>query len=292
MFTRRAHTNAQGALTMPPLEGKYAVITGANTGIGRHTALGLAEAGAHVTIAARSLERTQPVLDEMAERFGQERVSFVQLDLGSLDSVRQAAAEILATGKPIDLLINNAGLGGARGHTQDGFEIHFGVNHLGHFLWTNLLLDRIQQADEARIINVASEAHYKGTLDFNALQSPTSTRTGFQEYANSKLANVLFSAELARRLDAPHVHVHALHPGVVATDIWRRVPALLRPLIKLFMIPPEEGAQTTLFCAMSEEAGESTGLYWDACKMKTPSRLARDEKLARELWERSEGWVG
>lgn len=276
---------------MAHLKGKYAVITGANTGIGRHTALGLAEAGAHVTIAARSLERTRPVLDEIAERFGPDAVSFVALDLGSLESVRKAAAEILATGNPIDLLINNAGLGGARGQTKDGFEIHFGVNHLGHFLLTNLLLERIQQAEGARIINVASEAHYKGTINFDALKEPTSSRTGFQEYANSKLANVLFSAELARRLDGTGVHVHALHPGVVATDIWRRLPGLLQPLIKLFMITPEEGATTTLFCAMAEEPGQSTGLYWDKSKVKTPSRLARDEELARELWERSEAWV-
>ncbi|TXD34259.1 SDR family oxidoreductase [Lujinxingia vulgaris] len=278
-------------MTMAHLEGKYAVITGANTGIGRHTAIGLAEAGAHVTIAARNLERTRPVLDEIAERFGADKVSFVALDLGSLESVRNAAAEILATGKPIDLLINNAGLGGARGQTKDGFEIHFGVNHLGHFLLTNLLLDRIKEADEARIITVSSEAHYKGRIDFKAVEGPTPGRTGLPEYANSKLANVLFSAELARRLKGTNIKTYALHPGVVATDIWRRVPGLFRPLIKMFMITPEQGAQTTLHCALSAEAGETTGLYWDKSKVKTPSRLARDEELARELWERSEAWV-
>src|SRR5690554_5102755 len=136
-------------MTTSTLEGKHCVITGANTGIGRHTAIGLAEAGAKVVIAARSQERTQPVLDEIAERFGEESVSFVALDLGSLNSVRKAADEILATGDLIDMFINNAGLGGATGETKDGFEIHFGVNHLGHFLFTNLLLERIKESEQA-----------------------------------------------------------------------------------------------------------------------------------------------
>lgn len=276
------------------MDGKVCVVTGANTGIGRVTAVRLAELGAHVVIAARTRERSEAVIEEITRGSGSEFVSFVPLELGSLTSVREAAAAILAAHERIDVLVNNAGIGGAKGQTESGFENHFGINHLGHFLLTTLLLERIKASAPSRIVNVSSKAHYqtKKGIDFDTLEGPTSSATGMPEYSVSKLANVLFSAELARRLEGTGVSTYSLHPGVVASDIWRTVPALLRPLIKLFMISVEEGAKTTLHCAAAEEAAEQTGLYWDSCKPRKPSRLARDEALAAELWRRSEAWVG
>ncbi|MBA2663588.1 MAG: SDR family oxidoreductase [Bradymonadaceae bacterium] len=274
------------------MDDKVCVITGANTGIGQYTALALAQAGAHVVLASRSRERTQPVLDEIAAKAGADKVSFVALDLNSLASVRAAAAEILEQQPRIDVLVNNAGVGGAHGLTDDGFEQHFGINHLGHFLLTELLLDRIRASAPSRIVTVSSRAHYRARhIDFDKLKSPTKSVSGMPEYQVSKLANVLFSVELDRRLKGSGVSTYALHPGVVASDIWRTVPALVRPLIKLFMITSEEGAYTSLHCASAPEVQDQSGLYWDRCKTKKASRPAHDEQLAAELWRRSEQWV-
>ncbi|TVR02500.1 MAG: SDR family oxidoreductase [Deltaproteobacteria bacterium] len=280
-------SSRNSAPALPDLEGRTVVITGANTGIGRTTALALARAGAQIVLAGRSRERTQPVIDAI----GDDKAHFVPLDLASLDSVREGAQGILALDRPIHVLINNAGLAGTRGQTRDGFELAFGVNHLGHFLLTHLLLDRILASDGARIVHVASKAHHRARRpSFDALRETTRTRTAWPEYCVSKLANVLFNAALHRRLEGSGVVTHALHPGVVASDIWRNVPAPLDRLIKLFMISDEEGAATTLHCATSPEAGERSGLYWVRCRTAPTSRLARDEALQEEMWRRSAEW--
>ena len=225
------------------------------------------------------------------------RVELLSLDLSSLAKVRDAAATFLDRGEPIDVLINNAGLAGRRGATRDGFELAFGVNHLGHFLWTLLLLPALDNADDARIVTVASRAHTRAPgIDFEAVTRPTSTRTGFPEYQVSKLANVLFSAELARRLDArgtgrPRLCTYSLHPGVVATDVWREVPAMLRGVMKWFMISSEDGAATTVHCATDPSCAGQSGLYYDECRVKAASDIGRDESLARALWERSAAWT-
>ena len=278
-------------VTIPAQAGRHIVITGANTGIGRVAAVKLAAAGARVTLAGRSAERTQPVVDEIAAGGGS--ACFIPLDLGDFDSVRAAAAKIAELGEPIHTLINNAGLAGHRGETTNGFEIQFGVNHLGPFLFTNLLLPLLRGVEGARIVNVASRAHTRvKTFDWKHLEGSTPSATGFPEYCNSKLANVLFSVELARREHANGIRVYSLHPGVVATDIWRKLPGPLEKLAKLFMISVEQGAETTLHCAASEEAGRETGLYYDRCRPKTPSKSARDESLATQLWSRSVAWTG
>ena len=267
---------------MSDLNGRTFVITGANTGIGAVTARELAARGAHVVLAGRSQARTQAVLDAI----GPERADFIPLDLGSLASVRQAAEAILALQRPLHGLNNNAGLAGHQGQTEDGFEVAFGVNHLGHYLLTRLLLDALTATPGGRIVNVASKAHLKaGPLDYAALTRPTATTTGLPEYQRSKLANVLFTLALARRTSVPTC---SLHPGVVATDVWRRVPRLIRPLLTLWMISPEEGAKTTLRC--TTEPIES-GAYYDKCAVAPMSPLATDA-AARELWDRSAEWVG
>ena len=278
-----------------PLSGKVALVTGANTGIGLVTARELAARGAHVFIACRSAERARDAMGWIgaaARQAGARPVELLSLDLGDFASVRRCADAFLSRGLPLHLLVNNAGLGGTAGITASGFELAFGVNHLGHFLLTRLLRERIIASAPARIVTVASRAHYRAAgLDWGALCQPTRSRFAFAEYSVSKLANVLFSAELGRRLDGSGVVTSALHPGVVASDVWRGVPWPLRSLMKLGMIDTEQGAVTTLHCATAPQVGTQTGLYYDKCQVKRPSRLAQDARLAGELWQRSEQWT-
>lgn len=278
--------------TGKPLDGRVVLVTGANTGIGRVAALELAQQGAHVFVACRSAERTQSVLDEIRSVPGSGALEFLPLDLGDLESVRRCAETFLARGLPLHLLINNAGLAGARGFTKSGFELAFGVNHLGHFLLTQLLLDRIKASAPARIVTVASKAHYRAPgIDWQAVRERTRTATALKEYCVSKLANVLFSAELGRRLSGSGVSTYSLHPGVVGTDVWRSLPWPLRAIMKLATISPEKGVRTTLHCATSSSVATETGLYYDECRPKRPSRIAQDTALAAELWNRSEDWL-
>jgi retinol dehydrogenase 12 len=279
-------------MDLPNLEGKTFVVTGANTGIGRVTAVELARAGADVWLACRSEARTAPVLDEIREVTGRE-ARFIALDLGDLASVRTCAKALLENGTPIHGLVNNAGLAGQKGLTQDGFELLFGVNHLGHFLLTHLLLDRLKDSAPARIVNVASRAHFKcEALDWESLRAPTRTVTTMKEYAASKLANILFTRELAKRLEGTGVTAYAVHPGVVASDIWRKIPWPIRPLMKRRMISNEAGARTTIHCATAPELAEVSGGYYDDCAERAPSKVAEDDDLARALWDRSVAWVG
>jgi NAD(P)-dependent dehydrogenase (short-subunit alcohol dehydrogenase family) len=208
--------------------------------------------------------------------------------------VRACAKALLDRNIPINGLINNAGLAGARGQTKDGFEVQFGTNHLGHYLFTRMLLDRIIASGPARIVNVSSASHYRAKgIDWSALQKPTKTVTAMDEYSVSKLANVLFTKELARRLDGTKVTTYAVHPGVVATDVWRKVPGPARWLIKKFMITPEEGAQASLRCATDPALASETGKYYDVGgKERRPARLADDTALAQTLWTKSAEWMG
>lgn len=275
------------------LAGKVALVTGANTGIGRATAIALALQGGHVFLACRSEAKTQPVLDEINTRSkGLAKAEFLPLDLGDFDSIRRCAASFLVRGLPLHLLINNAGLAGQKGLTASGFELTFGVCHVGHFLLTSLLLDCLKASAPARIVVVASKAHrhVKG-IDFTVLHQPTSSVGGLHEYSVAKLANILFAAELARRLQGSGVTSYALHPGVVATDVWRAVPKFITALLKRFMLSSEDGAATTLYCAMSPACASESGLYYDQEQLLEPSPAARDAQLAQQLWQASEGWI-
>lgn len=275
------------------LRGRNVFITGANTGIGRVTARALAQRGAKVFVASKSKERTQALIDEVNAIPGAEPIVWFALDLGDLASVRRCAAEFLARDVPLHILINNAGLAGTRGQTKDGFELAFGVNHLGHFLLTQLLLERVVQSAPARIVTVSSRAHARcKAIQWDGLRQHTATTTAIAEYGQSKLANLLFSTELSRRLQGTGVTTYSLHPGVVATEVWRHVPWFLRPLLKLAgMITAEEGALTTLHCATAPALSSESGLYYDKCKPRTPSALGQDATLAKTLWERSEAFV-
>ncbi|MCA9615257.1 MAG: SDR family oxidoreductase [Myxococcales bacterium] len=277
---------------------RVAIVTGANTGIGEVTARELARQGFHVFLACRNVAKAEEARGRMLADVPSATIEVLPLDLSNLDAVRKSAEDFLARGLPLHVLVNNAGLAGQKGQTKDGFEMAFGVNHLGPFLFTRLLEDRLKETAKkdggARIVNVASRAHtrVRGSIDWDALQKPTKTFSGFPEYGVSKLCNVLFSAEHAKRLEGTGVTTYALHPGVVASDVWREVPWPFRSLIKLWMITNEEGAQTQLHCATAPERANESGLYYDKSKPRDPARIGRDEALMRELWTRSETWAG
>ncbi|MEZ5144419.1 MAG: SDR family NAD(P)-dependent oxidoreductase [Acidimicrobiales bacterium] len=273
------------------LDDRTFVVTGANTGIGLATAKGLAARGARVILACRSASKTLPVIDELRTATGNDRLEHLLLDLADLDSVRAATATLLDRGDPIDVLIANAGVAGQRGQTAQGFELAFGINHLGHFLFVTRLLDLLRAAAPARVVVVSSDSHYaaKG-LDEAQLRRPTRSITGMPEYERSKLANVLFTQELARRLPTDEIAVHALHPGVIASDIWRRIPWPIRPLVTRRMRSTEDGARTSLWCATSEELIGASGGYYADRAPKEPSPVATPE-LASWLWARSEEWT-
>jgi retinol dehydrogenase-12 len=276
---------------MADLDERTFLITGANTGIGRATTEALANRGATVYMACRSEAGARPVRDAIATATGNQNLHLLSLDLADLASVRACADAFLQTGAPLHVLVNNAGLAGKRGMTASGFELAFGTNHVGPFLLTSLLLDRLRSSAPARIVTVSSEGHYRvDGIDYDAVRSPTRTRTAFHEYCVSKLANVLHSQELGRRLEGSGVTTYSLHPGTIASDVWREVPWPIRPLLKLRMRSPAEGAKTSVYCATAPEVAGDTGLYYDDCRRKEPSRHATPERAA-ELWERSEEWT-
>jgi retinol dehydrogenase-12 len=269
------------------------LITGGNTGIGLSTAIALARDGGRVHIACRSAAAGEAAVERIKAASGSADVRLLMLDLASLSSVRACAAEFLALDEPLHVLVNNAGVGGQRGLSADGFELHFAVNHLGHFALTQLLLDRLAASGPgARVVNVSSEAHYNARgIDFAAVRRRTATFAGAREYAVSKLCNVLFTQELARRLDGTVTTSYALHPGVVASDIWRRVPRLARPFITRRMLTTEQGAVTSVYCATSPAGAGDSGLFYDKCAVRPPSAAATPE-LAELLWKYSGEWTG
>lgn len=281
------------------MKGKTVVVTGANSGIGLETAAELARAGARTVLTARDAGRGEAAVAEVRRRAGHDEVSLVVFDLASLASVRQGAAEILDRCDRIDVLVNNAGLVlSKRQETTDGFEATFAINHLGPFLLTGLLLDRITKSAPARIVNVSSTAHQgaRRGLDFDDLQARRGYR-GMQVYSRSKLANIYFTTELARRLAGTGVTANCLHPGTVATGYGRDGDATgvlgfgVR-VIKPFVLTPAQGARTSVYLASSPEVRDVTGEYFVRCRSRRPSKAARDPEAARRLWEVSEQLVG
>ena len=269
------------------MHGKTVIVTGANSGIGKVTARELARMGARVVMVCRDCGRGEAAKADVIAETGNDSVDLVLADFASQAAIYAVAVEILDRYDRIDALVNNAGaMFGERQLTEDGYEMTFGVNHLGYFLFTHLLLDRIKASTPARIVNVASRAHSRETLNFDDLQHERGYRA-FSVYGESKLANVYFTYERAKRLDGAGVTVNCLHPGVVATNFGSGASALFRLALTLgrpLFISPANGAETSVYLASSSEVEGVTGKYFDKCKPIESSRVSYDEDAARKLW--------
>jgi len=278
---------------MQDMQGKIAIVTGSNTGIGKETARGLARRGATVILACRDSSKAQAARDDIARTTGRDDVKAMALDLGSKASIRAFAEQLKASHERLDLLVNNAGVWStSRKTTADGFESTFGVNHLGTFLLTRELLPLLEASAPSRVVVVSSTLHYRGRMDWD---DPQFERRGYSSsaaYNQSKLANVLFTLALARRLEGTRVTVNAVHPGVVATELTRDYPRLLVKLAHLFLLTPEEGAACSLHVATSPETATVTGEYFEKSKPKTPAQTAQDRDAQEKLWALSERLLG
>jgi NAD(P)-dependent dehydrogenase (short-subunit alcohol dehydrogenase family) len=279
------------------MHGKTVLITGGNSGIGKETAVALARLGGTVVFTSRDPQRGEQAAADIRKRSGAD-VALMPLDLASFASIRSFAAAFLDRYDRIDVLVNNAGLVlSERTETEEGFETTFGVNHLGHFLLTDLLLDRIKAGAPARIVNVASRAHRfaRSGLDFDDLQA-AKRYSAIQAYARAKLANIYFTRELARRLEGTGVTVNALHPGGVATGFARdgdvKAPfSWLYTLARPFLRSPEKGAETSIYLASTPEVDGVTGRYFADSKETEPTLIAQDDDAARRLWAASEALI-
>ena len=293
------------------MRGKTVLITGANSGLGRATAAELLRLGARVIMGCRDRERAEEAEGQLRREVwptggpdsgptsgGAGELVVKELDLSSLSSVRSFCLEMLQEEPRLDVLINNAGVFQCPYmKTEDGFEMQFGVNHLGHFLLTNLLLGLLKSSAPSRIVVVSSKLYKYGDINFEDLNSEQSYNKSFC-YSRSKLANILFTRELARRLEGTSVTVNVLHPGIVRTNLGRHIhiPLLVRPLFNLvswaFFKTPEEGAQTAVYLASPPEVEGVSGKYFGDCKEEELLPKAMDESVARKLWDISEVMVG
>ncbi|HEX8090805.1 MAG TPA: SDR family oxidoreductase [Blastocatellia bacterium] len=274
------------------MTGKVCVVTGANSGIGKETARGLARMGAHVVMVCRSRERGQQAISEIKKGGGNHNVELMLCDLSSQKSIREFASEFKQSHARLDVLVNNAGvLHRHRAETEDKLEATFAVNHLAYFLLTNLLLNAVKKSAPARIINVSSAAHKYGAIDFDDLQNEKNYRA-FNAYSDSKLANVLFTYELARRLGGSGVTANSLHPGGVATNIFHTLPKAVESIIKLVTVSPEKGAETSLYLASSPEVEAVTGKYFVKKFATRTSASSYNKDTARRLWDVSAKLTG
>ncbi|KAK9955146.1 hypothetical protein ABG768_015036 [Culter alburnus] len=273
------------------LKGKTAIITGANTGIGKFIALDFARRGARVILACRSEARGTAALQEIRDISGNQNVHLRLLDTSSLESVRKFAARILEEEKELHILVNNAGASGLPSKiTADGLEITFATNHIGPFLLTSLLLDLLKKSAPARIVNVSSMNHWKGEVDFSHFRGDNLSNVMDAAYNHTKLHNVIWTNELARRLQGTGVTANSLHPGVVMTDVMRNYNFIIRFLFNLvgffFFKTAEEGAFSPIYCAISEETEGITGKYFDSdCSLVLPAPPARDPALGVKEYE-------
>jgi NAD(P)-dependent dehydrogenase (short-subunit alcohol dehydrogenase family) len=275
---------------MNTLEMKTVLITGANSGIGRITAIELAKQGFEVVVVVRSKEKAEGLMNELLAVSPKQTVDYLLADLSSLKQVRTCAEAFKKRYQKLDVLINNAGVClPERKITEDGFEEMFQVNHLSHFLLTNLLLEELKRSPSARIINVSSAGHITGTFDLNNLQSEMKF-TPIGTYCNTKLLNVLFANELAERLKDNGITVNSLHPGVVRTNFAGKFKgwfAMLNNLGKLFYISPEKGAATSIYLATSDKVKGVTGKYFSNSKETKTRNKAITAENQKLLWEKS-----
>jgi len=272
------------------------LVTGANSGMGKATAMAFAEIGCHVVMLCRNEHKGKIVQQEIIIKSGNPQVDLLLCDFSNLTDVRKFASDFNNTYDRLDVLVNNAAIiSTKRLETDDGYELQFGVNHLAPFLLTNLLLDKLKTSAPSRIINVSSGAYKFGTLSFNDLHSEKNYRT-FKAYGQSKLANILFTYELSRRLQGSQVTVNCLHPGAVSTNLGidretgfgKTIVKMLKPFFKT----PEEGAMTAIYLATSSEVEGVTGRYFEHLKQVTTKKQTHNEEIAARLWRVSEELVG
>ncbi|CAF3799360.1 unnamed protein product [Adineta steineri] len=283
------------------MDGKTVMITGSNTGVGKYTAIELAKRGAHVILACRDRKRTEEALKEICKLSGSNNVEIEIIDLASLKSVQECAKRLCGRLSKLDVLINNAGVMMASEKSGDGYEIHFAVNHLGHFLLTNLLLDLMKNAPSARVINVSSTSHafLNITMNWDDINF-TKPYWRLNAYSHSKLANILFTKELSRKLQNTNITANSLHPGCVQTEIARNILGghyqiilntfmlLLTPISYYLTKTPEQGAQTSIYLASDRRLNHVTGKYFKDCKECSSSKTSLDQQAAKRLWKLSE----
>ncbi|XP_072163608.1 retinol dehydrogenase 12-like [Diadema setosum] len=269
------------------LDGKTVIVTGANTGIGKETARDLARRGARVILACRDELRGHEAETDIRLTTGSDNVVFMKLNLASFQSIRHFTKEFSSREERLDILVNNAGVindGSLR--TEDGHELVFGVNHLGHFLLTSLLLEKLKKSAPSRVVNVASSAYMLGALDFEKLDV---NEGRVKSYARSKLANVLFTRQLALNLEGTGVTAFSLHPGSINTEIKRNWAGWLRalsPIISFFFLKSAKaGAQTSIHCSVSDDIIPLSGSFFKGCQVQKLNRTARSDELARRLWD-------
>ena len=274
------------------LDDKTVIVTGANTGIGIHTVIDLAKRGATIVMACRSLERGEAALKEAKEKSGSESIDLMQLDLSSLNSVRKFVETFSSKYDKLHILINNAGVMMCPySKTEDGFEMQIGTNHFGHFALTNLLLKRLADSAPARVINVSSRAHTSGKIDFDDINYTQRSYSKFGAYCQSKLANILFTKELHKKVVDRRITTYAVHPGVVTTELGRHftfASVFYKTAGRLFGKTPVQGAQTSIYCAVQENLEKNSGGYFADSKLTSSSQSSCNEEDAKRLWELSE----
>ncbi len=279
------------------MTGRTCMITGATNGIGKAAALALARLGAGLVLVGRNRERGERAVEEIRRESGNDDISLLLADLSSQAEIRQLAKDFLATGRPLHVLLNNAGvINMRREETIDGIEATFAVNHLAYFLLTELLLERLKESAPARVVSVSSDAHAQsgGRLDFDDLES-RKRYSLMRVYGKSKLANILFTRELARRLSGTGVTADCLHPGFVGSNFARNngvFASLAMTLLRPFARSPEKGAETAVYLCSSPEVEGVSGEYFIDCKARAPRSFACNDEDARRLWEVSERMTG
>lgn len=270
------------------LKDKNAIITGATSGIGRITALAIAEKGARLVLPVRNMAKGEELKQEIGEKTGNTSVELISCHLDSLESIRQFAEEYKQKHDTLHLLVNNAGTWEVkRRESEDGIEMNFAVNHLAPFMLTYLLLDTIKASAPARIVNVSSSAHKQTKMNFDDLEGKKRW-SSMRSYGQGKLANILFTRKLAKDLEGTGVTANCLHPGVVSTRLFDKMPLVFRKIFGLFMITPEKGAETSIYLAASPEVEGVSGGYFVKKKQARPTRHAMDMDVAERLWEVSE----
>jgi len=274
------------------MEKRICLITGATSGIGKATAIELARQGFHVVITFRNKEKGDKTIEEIKNLTGSQAIEGLVVDLESFDSIRKFADAFKSKYPRIDVLINNAGIWETKRYeSKDGIEKTFAVNHLAPFLLTNLLLEHVRKGNNPRIVNVSSEAHRYASIDFEDIECKKKFGS-MKAYGQSKLANILFTKQLAKILDGTAITVNCLHPGVVNTNLFDKFPSFMKSMMSGLLISPEKGARTSVYLATSDEVKNTTAQYFAKMKEKKSNAVSNDMQIAQKLWEISEKYVG